>query len=93
MRDKEPKEAAMLKRLAIWWRTQRDLQTLEGLDDRMLADMGLSRENIRRRVRGDQPDSGGRPLPPCLPFSWSRDPSRLSQAQTECHKPRHLTAP
>ena len=91
MRGNEPKEAVMLKRLAIWWRSKRDIQTLEGLDDRMLADMGLSRENIRVRVRGDIPNSGDRPLPLCFLSSWAGYPDRLSHAEMERHKARQLT--
>lgn len=47
----------MLERLAKWWTTQVDIQTLEHLDDRMLEDMGLVREEIRRCVRGSAFDS------------------------------------
>jgi uncharacterized protein YjiS (DUF1127 family) len=91
--SKDLMEAAMLKRLAMWWTTQRDIQTLEGLDDRMLADMGLSREAIRRRVRGDKPDGAGHSLPPCPSFSWAGNRCRSSHAQAGYKEPRRPILP
>jgi uncharacterized protein YjiS (DUF1127 family) len=40
----------LLKR---WWVTEGAVVHLSELDDRLLADMGLEREGLRERVRGD----------------------------------------
>ena len=40
----------MWERLARWWDLREDVRVLQGLDDRMLEDMGLTRGEIRPRV-------------------------------------------
>jgi hypothetical protein len=42
----------MWKRLRDWWRAEGDLVHLQGLDDRILADMGVERDGLRQRVMG-----------------------------------------
>lgn len=39
-------------RLRDWLFTQADIQRLRAIDDRLLADMGLDRTTMARRVRG-----------------------------------------
>lgn len=42
----------MWKEIARWWANQATVDLLRGFDDRMLQDMGLTREDIRDRVAG-----------------------------------------
>jgi phosphoketolase len=42
----------MLNRIKQWWRAEGALVGLQGMSDRMLADMGLDREDLRQRVLG-----------------------------------------
>ncbi len=42
----------MWKRLKFWWQAEGDLAQLRGLNDRLLADMGLDREGLEGRVHG-----------------------------------------
>jgi uncharacterized protein YjiS (DUF1127 family) len=44
-------EATMWEWLVDWWAIDLDRQRLKALDDRLLADMGLDREDIDRRVK------------------------------------------
>jgi uncharacterized protein YjiS (DUF1127 family) len=43
-------EATMWDWLIDWWATDLDLQRLRALDDRLLADMGLDRDDLHSRV-------------------------------------------
>jgi uncharacterized protein YjiS (DUF1127 family) len=54
----------MWKHLKDWWKTEGAMVQLRGLDDRLLADMGLDREGLRERVRGEaeKPGVGSAPL-------------------------------
>lgn len=40
----------MWNRITHWWQAQGELAKLQGVSDRMLADMGLEREDLRDRV-------------------------------------------
>ena len=42
----------MWKQLKLWWRAEGDLAQLQGLDNRLLSDMGLQREGLRDQVHG-----------------------------------------
>lgn len=42
----------MWNQLKYWWRAEGDLAQLQGLDNRLLADMGLQREGLRDQVHG-----------------------------------------
>lgn len=44
----------MWSRLKLWWRAEGDLVQLQGLDPRLLADMGLKRDDLRDLVHGRQ---------------------------------------
>jgi uncharacterized protein YjiS (DUF1127 family) len=59
-------EAAMWKRVKNWWVTWGAMVQLQGLDQRLMADMGLQREGLRARVAGRTPqaDSADPPLAP-----------------------------
>jgi uncharacterized protein YjiS (DUF1127 family) len=50
-------EAIMLKRPATWWARETAIQRLMDLDDRMLDDMGVAREEIRERVLAPEPSA------------------------------------
>lgn len=54
----------MWKHLKDWWKTEGAMVQLQGLDDRLLADMGLDREGLRERVRGEaeKPGVGSAPF-------------------------------
>lgn len=43
----------MFKRIKAWWAAEGALVQLQGVSDRMLADMGLEREDLRARVKGE----------------------------------------
>ncbi|RYH95300.1 MAG: DUF1127 domain-containing protein [Acetobacteraceae bacterium] len=45
----------MWDRIRHWWRAQGELAKLQGISDRMLADMGLTPEELRDRVLGREP--------------------------------------
>lgn len=47
----------MWNRIKQWWAAEGALAGLQGVSDRMLADMGLEREDLRARVMG-QADHG-----------------------------------
>ncbi len=47
--------STLTRRLGLWQRIHRDIRRLETFDDRLLHDMGIPRETIRRRLRGGQP--------------------------------------
>jgi hypothetical protein len=53
----------MWKRLKLWWRAVGDLAQMQGLSDRLLADMGLERDGLRQRVLGREPEPTGPRLP------------------------------
>jgi uncharacterized protein YjiS (DUF1127 family) len=55
-------EAQMWKRLKAWWQADLDLQRLRGLDDRLLADIGMERAEMKALVFG----TGAQGLTPCL---------------------------
>jgi uncharacterized protein YjiS (DUF1127 family) len=40
----------MWTRITQWWKAQGELAKLQGVSDRILADMGLKREDLRDRV-------------------------------------------
>jgi uncharacterized protein YjiS (DUF1127 family) len=40
------------QRVAEWWRIRRGIHRLAALDDRLLADIGIKRDEIASRVRG-----------------------------------------
>lgn len=42
----------MWNRIKHWWRAEGAMVQLQGVSDRMLADMGLEREGLRNRVLG-----------------------------------------
>jgi hypothetical protein len=55
----------MWKRLQHWWKAEKDYIHLVGLDDRLLADMGVEREDLRPRLMGKAPpESAYPPLDP-----------------------------
>lgn len=43
----------MWNRIKRWWDAEGAMVGLQGMSDRMLADMGLEREGLRARVIGD----------------------------------------
>ncbi len=49
----------MLEQLSKWWSDLGAEAELRWLDDRMLADMGIEREEIRARVRGPESREAG----------------------------------
>ena len=53
----------MWKQLKLWWQAQGDLAQMQGLSDRLLADMGLEREELRQRVLGREPKPTAQGLP------------------------------
>ena len=44
-----------VSRLAIWYKRQRLFEELDGLSDYVLADMGMSRDNLRTTVKKSYP--------------------------------------
>jgi hypothetical protein len=54
----------MWNRIKHWWEAQGDLAKLQGVSDRMLADMGLQRDELRDRVLGQDPKPSARHLCP-----------------------------
>lgn len=53
---------AMLRRVRDWHRSRRTRAELEGLSDRLLADIGVGREQIGLAARGILFDLRSRPL-------------------------------
>ena len=57
--------------LKSWWALEREIARLRALDDRLLADMGLTRETLRARLHGaPQQTKDGRP--DCPPLTARR---------------------
>lgn len=56
----------MWKRIKVWWQAEGDLAQLQGVSDRMLADMGLERVALRARVMGEMAPEAVAPCG-CLP--------------------------
>ena len=54
----------MWNRIRHGWEAQGDLAKLRGVSDRMLADMGLEREELRARLLGQDPKRAARHLCP-----------------------------
>jgi uncharacterized protein YjiS (DUF1127 family) len=44
--------SGLIRRVRLWNRLERDIHRLKGLDDHLLADVGVDRPDIRRFVRG-----------------------------------------
>jgi hypothetical protein len=47
-------DKVMWNRIKRWWAAEGALVGLQGVSDRMLADMGLEREGLRDRVLGHE---------------------------------------
>jgi uncharacterized protein YjiS (DUF1127 family) len=52
---------AMWNWIRTWWAAEGAIVRLQALDDRLLADMGLERESVERRVSGRDVPGGGAP--------------------------------
>jgi uncharacterized protein YjiS (DUF1127 family) len=50
----------MWNRIKHWWAAEGALVGLQGVSDRMLADMGLEREGLRDRVLGHEVEPPGK---------------------------------
>jgi hypothetical protein len=46
----------MWKRIRAWWAIERATEELMHLDDRLLADIGLDRTELRQRIRAAEDD-------------------------------------
>lgn len=57
----------MWTRIKHWWQAEGDLAQLQGVSDRLLADMGLERDGLRARVLGAAPVSETAAPCACLP--------------------------
>jgi hypothetical protein len=57
----------MWTRITQWWKVQGDLAQLQGVSERMLADMGLEREGLRDRVLARTTDPGPQTSCSCRP--------------------------
>jgi uncharacterized protein YjiS (DUF1127 family) len=57
----------MWNRFTHWWEAQGELAKLQGVSDRMLADMGLEREGLRDRVLARATDAGPQTTFACGP--------------------------
>jgi Domain of unknown function (DUF1127) len=57
----------MWTRITQWWKAEGDLAKLQGVSDRMLADMGLEREGLRDRVLARTTDTGTQTSCACRP--------------------------
>lgn len=44
--------SGLIRHVRLWSRLSRDIHRLKGLDDHLLADVGVERPDIRRFVRG-----------------------------------------
>lgn len=55
----------MWKRIREWWAAEGALVGLQGLSDRMLADMGLERQTLRERVMPGAGTPAARTLARC----------------------------
>lgn len=45
----------LTRRVDAWQRIRRDIRRLEQMDDRLLSDMGIPRETIGHRLKGERP--------------------------------------
>jgi Domain of unknown function (DUF1127) len=57
----------MWNRFTHWWEAQGELAKLQGVSDRMLADMGLEREGLRDRVLARTTNPGTQSSCACRP--------------------------
>lgn len=57
----------MWNRIKQWWQAEGALVGLQGVSDRMLADMGLEREGLRDRVLGVKTEAPPPAPCDCLP--------------------------
>lgn len=55
----------MWNRIKHWWRAEGALVRLQGASDRMLADMGLNRADLRARVVGQTAQAVAPARPDC----------------------------
>lgn len=57
----------MFTRWIRWWRAAASVRRLDRLDDRLLADLGLSRDTLRNAVLAAMAEEqhGARPSAPC----------------------------
>lgn len=55
----------MWNRIKHWWAAEGALVGLQGVSDRMLADMGLERDGLRSRVLDRTFEPSQAPLAPC----------------------------
>ncbi|MFN4204155.1 MAG: hypothetical protein ACK4GM_13975 [Tabrizicola sp.] len=62
----------MFNRIKAWWAAEGAMVQLQGVSDRMLADMGLEREGLRERVAGKL--DPGQPQPDCRCRTSARGP-------------------
>ena len=72
----------MWNRIRKWWQAEGALAGLQGVSDRMLADMGLERETLAAQIRGHAPlDAAPTPL---RPMGW---PGRCQAASGQACLP------
>lgn len=83
----------LISRLRDWWLIQGGIERLVHLDDRLLADLGIEREDIPRYVRGELLKPADPPAPAPVVTLGSPHPRTPRRTRSEGRRVADAYAP